>query len=197
LAVLCGASWPYRDAADVLGRLRGVPLAAETVRAVVGTVGAAVASAQARSAAAAVAPPATGPEPERRVPERLEGELDRAWVHSHDTPHGPEAKVGVVQSGSERVGTRRRALAERAYAATARGVAAFGPLVTAVIETRNGFAALLQTLLGDGAAGIWRLGSELLPEAAWVLDRWHLWHLTDARRRALRVALPEKTARAP
>src|SRR3954469_2614047 len=43
LAVLCGASWSYRQAAQVLARLRGTPLAAETVRAVVGTVGQVVA----------------------------------------------------------------------------------------------------------------------------------------------------------
>jgi len=194
LTVLCGVSWPYRQAADVLGRLRGVPLSAETVRAVVGTAGTRVATAQAQEAAAAVAPPATAPEPGRDVPGRLEVELDGAWVHSHDTAHGIEVKVGVVHAGSVRVGATRRELAQRAYAATAQGVAAFGSLVTAVIEARNGFAAVLQTLLGDGAAWIWRLGDALLPDATRVLDRWHL---TDARRRALRAALPDKALRAP
>jgi hypothetical protein len=193
VAVLCGASWPYRDAAKVLGRLRGVPLSAETVRAVVGTVGGTVATTQAREAAAACAPPATAPPP-RAAPTRLEVELDGAWVHSHDNAHGIEVKVGVVHAGSERVGSTRRALAQRVYTATARGVGAFGPLVTAVIEARNGFAAVVQELFGDGAAWIWRLGGETLPAAAWVLDRWHL---TDARRRALRAALPDKALRAP
>jgi hypothetical protein len=191
--VLCGASWPYREAAQVLGRLRGAPLAAETVRAVVGRVGTAVAVAQTHAAAAAIAPPATVPAP-RAVPERLEVELDGAWVHCHDNAHGLEVKVGVVHAGSERVGGTRRALVQRAYAATAQGVAAFGPLVTAVIEARNGFAAVVQELFGDGAAWIWRLGGEVLPAATWVLDRWHL---TDARRRALRAALPDKAQRAP
>jgi Uncharacterised protein family (UPF0236) len=193
LVVLCGASWPYRDAAKVLGWLRGEPLSAETVRAVVGTVGAAVAAAQAQEAAAATAPPATAPAP-RAAPERLEVELDGAWVHSHDNAHGLEVKVGVVHAGSERVGATRRELVQRAYAATAQGVGAFGPLVTAVIEARNGFAAVVQELFGDGAAWIWRLGGELLPEARWILDRWHL---RDARRRALRAALPDKAERAP
>jgi hypothetical protein len=193
LTVLCGTSWPYRQAAQVLERLRGTPLAAETVRAVVGTVGAAVARAQAQEAAVAVAPPATAPTP-RPVPERLEVEVDGAWVHSHDNPHGLEVKVGVVHSGSVAVGVTRRALVQRAYAATARGVAAFGPLVTAIIEARNGFAATVQELFGDGAGWIWRLGQDVLPGAVWVLDRWHL---TDARRRALRAALPDKAVRAP
>ena len=49
------------------------------------------------------------------------------------------------------VGTTRRALVQRAYAATAQGVGAFGPLVTAVIEARNGFAAADQEVFGDGA----------------------------------------------
>jgi hypothetical protein len=194
MAVLCGASWPYREAARVLGRLRGVPLAAETVRAVVGCVGGAVATVQAADAAAACAPPATAPAPGRRGPAQLTVELDGAWVHSHDNSHGVEVKVGVVHAGSERVGTTRRALVQRAYAATAQGVGAFGPLVTAVIDARNGFAAVGQELFGDGAAWIWRLGGELLPAATRVLDRWHL---TDARRRALRAALPDKTLRAP
>src|SRR3954452_9922745 len=39
LTALCGASWPYRQAADVLGRLRGTSLSAETVRAVAGVLG--------------------------------------------------------------------------------------------------------------------------------------------------------------
>jgi hypothetical protein len=194
LTALCGASWPYREAARVLGRLRGAPLAAETVRAVVGSVGAAVAVAQTEEAAAAVAPPATAPDLGRCVPERLEVELDGAWVHSHDNPHGLEVKVGVVHAGSVAVGATRRELVQRAYTATARGVAAFGPLVTAVIEARNGFAAVVQELFGDGAGWIWRLGGDLLPEAVWILDRWHL---TDARRRALRAALPDKAERAP
>jgi hypothetical protein len=193
LAVLCGASWPYRDAANVLGRIRGAPLAAETVRAAVGTVGAAVARAQAAEAAAAVAPPATAPTP-RAAPERLEVELDGAWVHSHDNAHGLEVKVGVVHAGSVAMGATRRKLVQRTFAATARGIGAFGPLMTAVIEARNGFAAQVQELFGDGAGWIWRLGGELLPAAIWVLDRWHL---TDARRRALRAALPDKGERAP
>jgi hypothetical protein len=193
MAVLCGASWPYRDAAHVLGRLRGVPLSAETVRTVVGTVGGAVAAAQAQEAAVACAPSAAAPPP-RGTPLRLEVELDGAWVHSHDNAHGLEVKVGVVHAGSERVSATRRALVHRAYAATARGVSAFGPLVTALIDARNGFAAVVQEVFGDGAAWIWRLGGELLPEATWVLDRWHL---TDARRRALRAALPDKAVRAP
>jgi Uncharacterised protein family (UPF0236) len=194
LTVQCGASWPYRQAAEVLGRLRGVPLSAETVRAVVGTIGTRVASTQAQAAATAVAPPATAPEMGRAVPDRIEVELDGAWVHSHDTAHGIEVKVGVVHGGSVAVGSTRRELTQRTYAATAQGVAVFGPLLTAAIEARNGFAAVLQTLLGDGAAWIWRLGDELLPDATRVLDRWHL---TDARRRALRAALPDKTLRAP
>ena len=194
LAVLCGASWPYRQAAEVLGRRRGAPLSAETVRAVVGTVGQAVASVQAQAAAVAVAPPAAAPASGQPAPDRLEVELDGAWVPSHDNPHGIEVKVGVVHSGSVAIGATRRELVQRAYAATACGVAAFGALVTALIETRNGFAARVQELFGDGAAWIWRLGEELLPEAIWVLDRWHL---TAARRRALRAALPDKTARAP
>jgi hypothetical protein len=88
----------------------------------------------------------------------------------------------------------RHALVQRAYVATAHGVEAFGLLVTAVVEARNGFAAPVQEVFGDGASWIWRLGGEMLPGASWILDRWH-WR--EARRRALRTALPDKTERAP
>src|SRR5205085_5213093 len=96
--------------------------------------------------------------------------------------------------GSERCGITRTRLTGRRYAATAAGVVAFGLLMTAAIGHLDGFAAASQTLLGDGAAWIWRLGAEIVPEATAVLDRWHL---RDARRRATRAAVPDKEARRP
>ena len=94
--------------------------------------------------AATAAPPTAGPP-------RVEIVLDGAWIHAHDTAHGMEIKVGVVHSGSERCGVTRTRLTGRRYAATAAGVAAFGPLVTAAMDQSDGFAAARQTLLGGGA----------------------------------------------
>ena len=193
LAACCGASWPYRQAARVVGRLRGSPLATETVRAVVEQAGAAVAAQHAAEAQAACRPPAGAPDTTRPRPERLVLELDGAWVRSHDNAEGMEAKVAVVHAGSERIGRTRTRLRDRRYAATFGGVGAFGPLVTAAVADRNGYEALEQTLLGDGAEWIWKLGRAILAEAAAVLDRWHL---ADARRRALRRAVPEAEERA-
>jgi transposase-like protein len=194
LAALCGMSWPYRQAAAVLGRLRGAPLAQETVRAVVGAVGTTVAATQAATAAAVGRPAARTVRPPVPPPAELVVELDGGWVAAHDNPHGLEVKVGVVHAGSERVGRTRQQLRARQYAATARGVTVFGELVSAVIDQDNGFAAPSQTLLGDGAAWIWRWGADILPAATPVLDRWHL---RTARRRALRAVLPEPAERAP
>ena len=194
LAALCGASWPYRQAAQVLGWLRGVPLSHEAVRAVVDGVGQRVAAEQARTAAAVCAPPSRLDDAPRPVPPAVVVELDGAWVAAHDNPHGIEAKVGVVHTGSEATGRTRRRLRQRRYAATTRGAAAFLPLMSAAIDHLNGFAAPSQTLLGDGAGWIWHCGDAALPEAADVLDRWHL---RQARQRALRAALPDKTDRAP
>jgi hypothetical protein len=193
LAAQCGASWPYRQAADVLGMLRGSPLAPETIRQVVAVAGSGVADQYAREATAACAPPATAPAP-TIAPMQVEVVLDGAWIHAHDTVHGMEIKVGVVHTGSEQCGATRTRLRDRRYAATAAGVAAFGPLVTAAIDRVEGFAAATQTLLGDGAAWIWRLGAAIVPQATPVLDRWHL---RDARRRATRAAVPDKEARRP
>jgi transposase-like protein len=192
LAALAGAGWPYRSAARVLGRLRGSPVAPETVRQAVAQTGAAVAAQHAAEAEAACRPPAGAPDTTRPRPAQVVLELDGAWVRSHDNAEGMEAKVGVVHAGSERVGRTRTRLRERRYAATCRGVAALGPLVTAAVEQRNGYEAREQTLLGDGAAWIWKLGTTVLAEAAPVLDRWHL---ADARGRALRQAVPDEAER--
>ncbi|MCA1684208.1 MAG: ISKra4 family transposase, partial [Actinobacteria bacterium] len=193
LAALCGAAWPYRAAARVLGRLRGSPVSPETVRQAVSRSGAAVAAQHAAEAAAACRPPAGAPDTTRPRPARLVVELDGAWVRSRDNAAGMEAKVGVVHTGSERVGRTRARLRERRYAATLGGAGAFGPLVTAAVEHVNGFEAAEQTLLGDGAEWIWALGRAVLAEATPVLDRWHL---ADARGRALRQAVPDRPARA-
>jgi hypothetical protein len=193
LAARCGASWPYRQAAQVLGGLRGAPLAPETVRAVVEQAGGAVAAQHAAEAAAACRPPAGAPDTTRPRPDRLVVELDGAWIRSHDNAEGMEAKVGVVHAGGERIGRTKTRLRERRYAATLGGSAAFGPLVTAAVAQRNGDEAPEQTLLGDGAEWVWRVGRQVVAEATPVLDRWHL---AKARRQAVRRALPDKEQRA-
>ena len=193
LAAQCGASWPYRQAAQVVGLVRGIPLAAETVRRIVAQTGEAVARQYADEAVRICRPPATAPSP-TVAPARVEITLDGAWLHSWDNAHGMEIKVGVVHTGSEACGATRTRLTGRGYAASAAGVAAFAPLVTAAIDRVDGFASPMQTLLGDGAAWIWRLGAEILPAAIPVLDRWHL---RDARRRATRAAVPDKQLRQP
>jgi hypothetical protein len=192
LAASCGASWPYQQAARVVGRMRGAPLSAETIRTVVERTGTAVATQHAAEAAGASQPPATAPDLERAQPGRLVVEVDGAWVRSHDNAHGMEAKVGVIHAGSDRIGRTRTRLAQRRFAATFTGVGALGPLVTAAVEQRNGYAAPEQTLLGDGASWIWTLGETILAEATPVLDRWHL---ADARRRMLRRAVAEAEER--
>jgi uncharacterized protein UPF0236 len=195
LAALCGASWPYRQAATVLGLLRGEPIAPETVRAVAGRVGARIAAAQEAEAAAACQPDRT-PEPMQRLPppDELVAELDGAWVGATDAANGREVKVGVVHAGSEPTGRSRRDLLGRRYAATAHGVRRFEQRLTAAVARIGGFDAPEQTVLGDGAGWIWRVAADNLPEATPVLDRWHL---REQRRRALRAAIPAKEERAP
>jgi hypothetical protein len=192
LAAQCGASWPYRAAARVLGRLRGSPVSPETIRQVVTQTGAAVAAQHTAEAAAACLPPAGAPDTTQPRPERLVVELDGAWVRSHDNAEGMEGKLGVIHAGSERIGRTRTRLRERRYVATFHGVAALGPLVTAAVVQRNGYEAPEQTLLGDGAEWIWTLGSAIVSEATPVLDRWHL---ADAQARVLRKAVADETER--
>jgi hypothetical protein len=193
LAAQCGASWPYRHAAQVVALLRGAPLAVETIRRIVAETGQAVAGQYRHEATVVCQPPATTPPP-LPSPAAVAIILDGAWVHSRENAHGMEIKGGGVHSGSEACGRTRTRLTARRYAATAAGVAAFGPLVTAALDHLDGLASPQQTLLGDGAAWIWRLGAEIVPAATQVLDRWHL---RDARRRATRAAVPDKATRQP
>jgi hypothetical protein len=193
LAAQCGASWPYRQAAVVIGMLRGVPLAVETIRRIVAQTGHRVSAQYEAEATAACQPPATAPPPSAPPP-HIEVVLDGGWVRSRDNAQGMEIKVGVVHTGSARCSATRTRLTERRYAATTAGVTSFGAHVTAAITAVDGFAAADQTVLGDGAAWIWRLGADLLPTATQVLDRWHL---RDARRRATRAAIPDKAIRQP
>ena len=194
LAAQCGASWPYRQAAQVLALLRGAPLAAETVRRMVAKTGGAVERQYADEARRVCRPPATAPPP---VPSHRcdwrSSSMARGFV-AGTTPTAWRSRSASSHTGSERCGTTRRRLVQRRYAATAHGVAPFGPLVTAGIDHVGGFAATEQTLLGDGAAWIWRLGTEIIPVATQVLDRWHL---REARRRATRAAVPDKEVRQP
>jgi uncharacterized protein UPF0236 len=195
LAVLCGASWPDRQAATVLGMLRGEPLAPETVRAIVAGVGGRIAAAQEAEAANACQPDRTADPAERLPPpDELVAELDGAWVGATDAAQGREVKVGGVHAGSEPTGRVRRALVGRRYVATMRGVRRFEQRLTAAITRVNGFNAPEQTVRGDGAGWIWRVAADNLPEAVSVLDRWHL---REERRRALRAAIPLKEERAP
>lgn len=133
--------------------------------------GTAVAAQHAAEAQSACQPPAAAPDSERPRPQRLVVELDGAWVRSRDNALGMEAKVGVIHAGSERIGRTRTRLTQRRYAATFGGVGDFGPLVTAAVEERNGYAAAEQTLLGDAAAWIWTLRravQEAEERATWV-----------------------------
>lgn len=172
LAARCGASWPYQQAAVVLAQVRGAPLAPETVRRIVAVTGAAVAAQYAGEAQAACRPPAAAPAA-RTAPAAIAIVLDGAWIRSRDNAQGMEVKVGVVHTGSERCGVTRTHLPVRRYGATAYGIAPFGPLVTAAIDDVDGFASAEQTLLGDGADWIWRLGADIVPDATAVRDRWH------------------------
>jgi hypothetical protein len=195
LAAVRGASWPYRQAATVLGLLRGEPIAPETVRAIVGRVGERLAAAQeAEAARACRAGRAVDPVERLPPPDELVAELDGAWVGATDAANGREVKVGVVHTGSEATGRTRRALVGRRSVATARGVRRFEQHLTAAVHRINGFAAPDRTVLGEGAGWIWRVAADAFPDATPVLDRWHL---REARRRALRAAIPDKGERAP
>lgn len=101
--------------------MRGVPLAAETVRRIVAATGHGVANQYRREAMVACQPPAAAPMP-TAGPIRVDVILDGAWIHSRENARGMEVKVGVAHTGSEPCGATRTRVPTRRDAASAQGI---------------------------------------------------------------------------
>jgi hypothetical protein len=172
-----GASTSFADARRELGKLTGVPVAAETIRRYTegrgrGLEGADQAAAQVveatREAAERVEP----------TPGELVVETDGVMVRYRDGWH--EVKLGLVGG---QVAGELRALS---YVAAREGPEAFGPRLLAEAARRGALAVVgwegpggsLATLrrvivLGDGAPWIWNLAAEHFGERVEIVDFYH------------------------
>lgn len=174
-----GATTTYREGARLLGRLTGLTVAADTIRAHTTAVGEQVAATEeaaithvqvTREAAAPVDP----------VPGTLVVQTDGAMVHYLDGWH--EVKIGVVG------GACAGQVVAPSYVAARESADAFGPRLVAETARRgalevvgweggrvgHGLAVLPPVhIVGDGAPWIWNLAADHFGERTEVLDFYH------------------------
>lgn len=190
LAGRFGARLPFAQAAtDLAAATATVRLSPSTVRALTEAAGAR----RERTLAAEIAaawqhglPPAPG-----APPTRLYVAMDGVRILGTDGA-GREVKVGVVVPvhGTGEAEHRARA----SYAAGLESAAAFGPRLALEAHRRGLEGAGQVAVLGDGAAWIWALATELFPGALQIVDWFHASERIWALGRALHGAETPATA---
>jgi hypothetical protein len=179
-----------------LARLCGAAISPEQVRQLTNQQGRQEASQQAQQASDLVEPTAAlvraerDHEPLRSIPSKppalLVIGLDGGWVPSREQKGGMEGKVGVVVSGTARVGKQRQRMTPRRYVATFATSEQVGKLTYAAVCELRAEEAQAQVVLGDGANWIKSEAALHFPEAVTILDWPHLWRVVQAAVRAAR-----------
>lgn len=195
-AVQAGAAWPYATAARELAWLCGAAISPEQVRQLTNQQGMQEASQQAQKASDLVEPTAAlvraerDQEQLRSIPSTPPALLvigwDGGWVPSREQKGGMEGKVGVVVSGTERVGKQRQRMTPRRYVATFAASEQVGKLTYAAVCELGAEEAQAQVVLGDGANWIKSEAALHFPEAVTILDWPQLWRVVQAAVRAAR-----------
>lgn len=175
LLSLNGASWPYKQAADVLGKIVGDSVSHESVRRLTGRSGQEAVETQRAEDEEALSEYVEPPSCHRGAAV-VEVALDGGWVRSLDNPKGMEGKVVVVALGSEKVGKHRRVQRGRRYVATFGSSDVAGRLVYAKARRAGVEYALRKSVIGDEARWISSIADEHFPDARRILDLWHLKH---------------------
>lgn len=185
LACLSGSSWPYKQAADVLGKIVGDSVSHESVRRLTNRCGQDAVDMQNTEAEYALNE-YIQPSAYANAPQMVNVAVDGGWVRSRDNAKGMEGKVGVVYQGSEKVGKHRKVLRGRRYVATFGSSEVAGRLIYAMARRQGVEHSLRKCVIGDGARWISSIASEYFPDAPRILD---LWHLTDRVYRAVRSSV--------
>jgi hypothetical protein len=182
-----GAAVPFAQAADLLAELAGVQPGAKRVERTAEADGAAAAAAiEAR--AAAIRARTLVPLPPAPLPDMLYTAIDGTGVPM--IPAATEGRPGKGPDGRAR--TREAKLAclftqtavnddghpvrdpgSSSYLATLAPAAAFAELVAAEARRRGADHIRQLVVLGDGAAWIWNLATQILPAATQIVDLYH------------------------
>lgn len=211
-ACLAGASWPYRQAAQLLTRLSGARISAEEIRLLTTRRGRARAQAQQDASSAHLTPPASqsvGGSDAAIGPDRSIIGLDGGWVPSREQRGGMEGKVAVVATHQALLrepqhpskdmswvelekymrrhrhpSVRRTRFVTRRYAATFASSSAIGQQAAQALQTL-GIGQQEQVVVADGASWIKKETQKHFAEATCILDWPHLWRTVAKAVRAV------------
>jgi hypothetical protein len=193
-----GAAAPFAQAASLLAELAGVHLNAKRVERVAEADGAAAAVAiEAR--ADAIAARTLVPLPPAPLPDMLYAAMDGTGVPT--IPAENEGRTGKAEDARAR--TREVKLAclftqttvtddghpirdpeSTSYLATFAPAAQFAGLLHAEVRRRGADHVRQLVVLGDGAAWIWKLATQIMPAATQIVDLYHAReHLHDLAER--------------
>ena len=209
-ACLAGCSWPYRPAAQVLARLSGAQISAETIRLLTNQHGKQLAKQQeAACQASGVATPQQEPPAASTPTDRLIIGLDGGWVPNREQRGGMEGKVGVLareqvllreaseppQEGTfhdwekylrchRHPSVRRSGFRRRRYVATFASSAVLGQLAAGAVQ-ELGKPQQEQVVVADGAEWIKKETQKHFAGATCILDWPHLWRTMSKAVRAV------------
>jgi hypothetical protein len=201
------AAVPFREAAGLLEDLAGVRLTAKRVERAAEASGTAAAAAV-RDRAALVTARKLVPLPPDPLPDKLYAAIDGTGipVTAKETA-GREGKgedgrartreiklaVFFTQDKLDKDGYPVRDRGSESYLATFEPAATFGNLVRAEGIRRGADHVRQFTILGDGAAWIWKIASAKFPEATQVVDLFHAReHVHDLARKLEFMLLDRK-----
>jgi hypothetical protein len=201
-AILAGASWPYRQAAQTLARLSGAQISAEEIRLVTNRSGKEVARKEEQASQCPVSAVEAAGEVEPKAPVSCDRSiigLDGGWIPSREQRGGMEGKVAVIASQKELLRApvlpdknatyyelekylrrhRRRSrarfrFAKRRYVATFAPASTLGRLAAHAVCTL-GLQSQEQVVVADGAEWIKQQAQQHFPTATCILDWPHLW----------------------
>jgi hypothetical protein len=180
----------YQRSVEVAAELRGWPIGRGELHRWVQEEGARIEAGQAASQAALFE---HGRLPDARKRDIVWIEADGTMVHDRASGTEFEVKVGLVFSGSERIGLRRHRLTERELYAGTEGWHQFAERFVAGCARLGVFEAERICFVSDGAASIRWLRRHYFPTAIELLD-W--FHLAEQLRFGVGVAHAERLAQA-
>jgi hypothetical protein len=204
MATLCAASWPYEVASTTLERLTGVSLCPKEIQLLTEQVACEAREEEKKGYSEAVATTtkiameqlnSTSVETAEHKRKQVYLGFDGIYVHSRDSQHGIEGKVGIIFSGDEddktQISKGRNVLLEKEYLASFENSEILAQKAYAVVWN-NGFLAPEMIVLGDGARWIRKMRDNYFSEARYILD-W--WHLKEKVKRCLRDTLTDRQTR--
>lgn len=168
VVALMGGLVPFATAQKVLWETARVNVSATTIRTTTEAIGAEMEA----EIAAGVEAGKRGDIEGRPKPDVMIVGVDGAMLNTREEGW-KETKVGRVLR-CRHDGNKELILENSSYVAQLGTIDVFRPKLDVEVQRQGGQGREVTLMLGDGAAWIWEMTSEILPEAVQVLDYYHL-----------------------